>query len=176
MFQIKRPILFVLIVSVAFSCNSTSGETAEDDVSIEVQEVSAYSNSLINEILGGEATFRGFDLGQSLLEIEQIETLEQFQQSEDELGYTFETQNDEVVDIYYSGENGELNEILVDIYLNSDSLSSDVANGIRNYFTMKYGQSVKDSVEIWNLNDEESVSLKLIDKKLDSGLQIIYSR
>lgn len=174
--QPKYVFLSSILLFGMYSCTSSSNEVDTENAPVQSEQISAYSNSLINEILGGEGTFRGFDLGQSLEEIKQIETLEQFQESEEELGYTFETENSEVVDIYYSGENDELNTILVDIYLNSDSLSKEVAAGVRNYFTMKYGQAVKDSIETWNVNDDDKVSLKLIDKKLDSGLQILYSR
>ncbi|MGR3811950.1 hypothetical protein [Jiulongibacter sp. NS-SX5] len=175
MHSLKITAFSISCLFLAASCNPLSDDS-ESDLFNKQQEVSPYAVNLINHIFGNEGTFRGFELGEEFHIIKEKEDLEQFEETDDEYAYTFETDNDEIVDIYYSHLEGELNEVLVDIYLNTDSLTAEMASGISQFLTIRYGHPEVDSLFHWEINETDKVQMKVVKKELDHGLQVTYSR
>ncbi len=170
----RREIVFLIIASIILACNS---DKEEDQATVALQEqVSIKTDSLVNKILGDEeGLIRGFDLGIPISKVKELENLEQFSETENELGYTFETKEDELVDIYYLYDYSQfLEEVQVDIYLNDDSTSSNVLEALTKYFTLKYGSPVSHNPEIWKASKTDRVKVSQIKQKIDRGLQINF--
>ncbi|WP_341228266.1 hypothetical protein [uncultured Arcticibacterium sp.] len=170
---------FVLLFGIACSTNSSS-ETNE----VLNSEGNAYIPStieeLINDILGsGDKTIRGFDLGDSISLVKTYENLEQFEETDELLGYTFEISELEIVDVLYLHDSTNIvKEVQLDIYLNSDSTSNKMIEAFSMHFTQKYGKPVaeKEAQSTWDINSTDKVTIEDITSKLDRGLQVRFKR
>ena len=174
---------FYLIILLAMLYGCGHQEESETMTELETEEeefvpVSADTDELLNKIFGqGNAAFRGFNLGDNISDVYQKETLTLFEENEGELAYTYETDNFQMVDIYYRyNMEQKLDEIKIDLFLSNDSTAQKTQNALSTYFTLKYGKEVKAFPKgaQWNLNSEQSVKIENVSKGLDHGLQIAY--
>jgi hypothetical protein len=171
--------LRISLLGLACACNSIDNEELKIPVVISDDEwISSSTDSFINQILGGgEETIRGFNLGDPISEVISKENLEKFEEEGNLIGYTFETDYNEVVDVLYSHENNLLSEVQIDIYLNSDSVSSELSKGLGFYFTQKYGKpNIVVDKPIWSINATQEVVIENIATKLDRGLQVNFRK
>jgi len=162
------------------ACSSNNDEKTENIITSNRKAViSESSDTFINKILGGGgSTIRGFDLGDPISKVKTNEKLEQFDEEENILSYTFETPRKEIVDVLYSYDSSKLlNEVQLDIYLNSESSALELSKGLNHYFTQKYGQQLLGLAKpSWSIKDDEVVEIEIISNKLDKGLQINFKK
>jgi hypothetical protein len=171
--------LRISFLMLAGACSSIENEELKPPVIIDNDEwISSSTDFFINQILGGgEETIRGFNLGDPISEVIAKENLQKFEEEGNVIGYTFETDHNEVVDVLYTHEKNLLKEVQIDIYLNSDSVSNELSKGFEYYFTQKYGKPKADSeMPIWDMNPSQIVVIKRVATKLDRGLQVNFKK
>jgi hypothetical protein len=176
--MIKNNLSIYLLVIVC-ACNTNKSQNTKNlAVNSEGVWVNSVTDSFLNKILGGgEGTIRGFDLGDSISKVKTHEDLELFEEESNVLSYTFETEDSEVVDVLYKHEGDILNEVQLDIYLNSDSVTKEISKGLSLYFTQKYGQPKIDiGKPTWRISSTQLVEVKNITSNLDKGLQINFKK
>ncbi len=129
-FYIKHVLSLVFVATATvllFSCGKNGEQTSEQQKAqsdsikpITEPVVSTNQSELLRTIIapqGGD--FRGFKFGDPLSKIKAEEKFELFEDSTDHVGFTYETENFEAIDIlYYLDKNQALNSIRVDVYLN----------------------------------------------------------
>ena len=169
-----------VLTALVLACNPKSQENMETSTMVEEPAIlSPYINDFINEVLGNsEETIRGINLGDPISKVKGLEKLELLEQTDSSLAYTFETPDDELVDIYYTAEKGTfINDVTIDLFLNNEKESEEMLTGLKHYFTLKYGQSSGNEDEPhWVIDDGDSLKVLQYDYKLDKGLRIQFFR
>ncbi|AWV97856.1 hypothetical protein [Arcticibacterium luteifluviistationis] len=175
-----RNLLTSLVLLLAIACSSeSSNETDEVLGSQDNVNIPASVEDIINEMLGsGDKTIRGFDLGDSISTVKTYENLEQFEETQELLGYTFEISEFEIVDVLYLHDASDvINEVQLDIYLDSDSTSNEIIDALSLHFTQKYGKPVLEKNQnTWSINALDKVTIEDITSTLDRGLQVRFKR
>lgn len=169
------PVLFFAIACSFDNSNETNDVSSSQDTI----QIPSSTEALINDMLGsGEKTIRGFDLGDSISTVKLYENLEQFEETKELLGYTFEVSEFEIVDVLYLHDANEvINEVQLDIYLDSDTISAEMIAGLSLHFTQKYGKpSIEENQYTWTINTMDKVTVEDITTKLDRGLQVRFKR
>jgi len=176
--------LAFVVVSTAllFSCGKSSEQTAEQqkppsDSALSGTEpvVSTNQSELLKLIIspqGGD--FRGFKLGDPLSKIKANERFELFEDSTTHVGFTYETENFEAIDIlYYLDKNQALNSIRVDVYLNDAVAVGNLSEQFDTYLSGKYTPEKRETKSSdWRGKGGLSVSLKDVSKGKDFGLRL----
>ncbi|MFN8344893.1 MAG: hypothetical protein U0X91_07815 [Spirosomataceae bacterium] len=176
--------LFFVTLSAYFlvSCGKKGEQTAEQqapsaDTVLNKTEpvVSTDQSELLRLVIspqGGD--FRGFKFGDPIRKIKAEEKFELFEDSTGHVGYTYETENFEAIDIlYYLDNNQALNGVRVDIYLNDAKAVKNLSEQFETYLSGKYTPDKKQGkTTAWRDNRGYSVALEDVSKGKDFGLRL----
>lgn len=162
-------LVFVVLATVLlFSCGKNGEQAAEqqkppsDSVPTGTEPVvSTNQSELLKLVLspqGGD--FRGFKFGDPLSKIKADEKFELFEDSTHHVGFTYETENFEAIDIlYYLDKNQALNSIRVDVYLNDATAVRNLSEQFDTYLSGKY--TLKKE-QLNRQNGEEKVGFRSV--------------
>ncbi len=177
-------IQFLVLLLVAFSCtNPQSKQEQVVDSTLVMPSKSAVSASnvqqLLKSIMGtGEGLLRGVKIGDAVSDVKKKETLELFEEETSHIGYTFDTESLETVDILYMKDGlSKVNGIQLDIYMNTDASNENLKTVMGNMFTVKYGKPTESGEsQIWKIKPNQQVSIKAVKSKIDRGLEVRFSK
>ena len=163
----------ILISSLLYlgSCDSKNQQTS-DNITHPDSAESTTSNSII--IPNQSALLKSINLGDPVSKIKQIETFEIFEDSTNHVGYTFETENFETIDIlYFLDANKNISQIKADIYLNNIEAVKSLWVQLENYWSGKYKTSQKTAKTItWHVNNNIILKVEDVTKNKDYGIKI----
>jgi hypothetical protein len=173
--------IFVLILFILACSNPKETQTVEVDVPPPPTAPAASSNvqNLARTILGtGEGLLRGVKFGDSIEDVKKKETVELFEEEDSHVGYSFDTENLETVDILYEkNSQNRVSGIELDIYMNTDETNESLKQELSNLFTVRYGKPVSENpVLVWKVKPTGQVSIKIVKNKLDRGLEVKFSQ
>lgn len=134
---------------------------------------------LFRTIMGtGEGLLRGIQFGDAIVDVKKKEKAELFEEQESHIGYSFDTDNLETVDILYEKDNQErVSGIELDIFMNTDASNDSLKNEFVKQFTTQYGQPITNTdIPTWQIKPKGTVSIKVVKNKLDRGLEVRYSQ
>jgi hypothetical protein len=145
------------------------------------QTVTSSSNvqKLLRAIMGtGEGLLRGIKFGDAISDVKKKETAELFEEEDSHIGYSFDTESLETVDILYEkDQKNHVSGIELDIYMNSDASNDSLKNELSNQFTIRYGKPLSDiDIPTWKIKPNGQVSIKVVKNKLDRGLEVRFSQ
>lgn len=174
---------FLVLLLIVASCNNPkSQEQVVDTLIVNPTSRSvSVSNTqkLLKEIMGtGEGLLRGVKLGDPISEVKKNETLELFEEESSYVGYTFDSESLETVDILYMKDaNQKVTGIQLDIYMNNNASNDSLKAAMANMFTTKYGKPSDTSDEaIWKIKPNGQVSIKTVQSKIDRGLEVKFTK
>jgi hypothetical protein len=134
---------------------------------------------LLRAIMGtGEGLLRGIKFGDPISAVKKKETAEFFEEEDTHIGYSFDTESLETVDILYvKDKQNHVSGIELDIYMNTDSSNDSLKNELSNQFTIRYGKSLPDTdIPTWKIKPNGQVSIKVVKNKLDRGLEVKFAQ
>jgi hypothetical protein len=134
---------------------------------------------LILTIMGtGEGLLRGIQFGDSINDVKNKEKAELFEEEESHIGYSFDTDNLETVDILYEKDKqNRVSGIELDIYMNTDAANDSLKNEFTKQFTSLYGQRLANiEIPTWEIKSKGKVSIKVVKNKLDRGLEVKFTQ
>ena len=186
----KHPILPFLLLTLAvglavLSCKSTTEQTAEQQKpALENDKaapnsapvVNSNQSELLKTIVGaaGEGFFRGLNFGDPIDKIKATEKFELFEDSTDHVGFTYETENFEAVDVlYYLDKNQTIKNIRVDAYLNSPLAVRGLQDQFETYLSGRFRNEKKEGkTTIWKGANNVYITLEDVSKGKDYGLRL----
>jgi len=185
----KHPILFFLWLALAaslavWSCKSTTQQNAEQQKPVTASTKAAPNAAVINSnqsellktIVGsaGEDFFRGLNFGDPVNKIKATEKFELFEDSTDHVGFTYETENFEAVDVlYYLDKNQTIKNIRVDAYLNSALAVRGLQDQFETYLSGRFRNEKKEGkIAIWKGSNNVYITLEDVSKGKDYGLRL----
>jgi len=176
-------IRFLVLLLIVASCNNPKSQEQVVDTLIANPNSRSVSVSntqrLLKEIMGtGEGLLRGVKLGDPISEVKKKETLELFEEEPSYVGYTFDSESLETVDILYMKDSKQtVSGIQLDIYMNNNSSNDSLKAAMSNLFTTKYGKpSDTGSEVVWKIKPSGQVSIKTVQSKIDRGLEVKFSK
>jgi hypothetical protein len=178
-------IRFLVLLLIAVSCNNPKSqkELQVVDTTLVMPKERAVSTSnvqkLLKDIMGtGEGLLRGVKFGDPISEVKKKETLELFEEEAEYVGYSFDTESLETVDILYMRDGSQkVNGVQVDIYMNTDASNDSLKTIMGNMFTTKYGKPTDNGeMQIWKIKPSSQVSIKAVKSKIDRGLEVRFSK
>jgi hypothetical protein len=134
---------------------------------------------LKSAIMGtGEGLLRGIQFGDAINDVKVKEKAELFEEEESHIGYSFDTDNLETVDILYEKDKqNRVSGIELDIYMNSDATNDSLKNEFTKQFTSLYGQPLANvEIPTWEIKSKGKVSIKVVKNKLDRGLEVKFTK
>ncbi|MBK9328215.1 MAG: hypothetical protein IPM95_02645 [Sphingobacteriales bacterium] len=178
--QILFPLCCVFLI-VSCHRDNTSGYTLTNP--------SPYFTRLYS--LNDEAISRGINFNLTADEVKKTEKAKLYEATADHLFYEYSYPEDstaasEYANLqYFFNENGQLDIITVDIFMNDSIQETHLKNTFIDYFSQRYGSSETDSYnyEVWkgNFDDKKldkefkySVALKKLEN--ESGISLEYIR
>ena len=121
---------------------------------------------------------RGIGFGDPLSKVRATETFEMFEDSLRHLGYTFETDQLETIDVlyYFTPTGRQVNRMTVDVYLNSEEATRQLWNAAKRRFTEKYGSPVGELSRrvSWKKAPVE-VTMEEVSEGKDYGLKMVFT-
>lgn len=171
---------FILILFIIACSNPKKTETVEV-LNPPLPKTATTSNvqKLLRTIMGtGEGLLRGIQFGDAITDVKKKEKAELFEEEESHVGYSFDTDNLETVDILYEKDKqNRVSGIELDIYMNTDASNDSLKNELTKQFTTKYGQPIADAeIPTWEIKPKGKVSIKVVKNKLDRGLEVRYNQ
>lgn len=180
----SKLILTLLAFSSLLACTPSSEEQTqidlptEDSLVVDEAPTAAVASSvpiqrlLLDSLFDKGGLIRGFSFGQNIDNIKKAETWEEFEQDASYIGYTFEAESLQSVDILYKHDaQNLLSAIDVDIYVNSAEESAAVMNEVKSRLTQKYGQPTDN---VWKLKPSGQVKVASVSTNLDHGLTLEF--
>ncbi|MDZ7935642.1 MAG: hypothetical protein U5M51_11930 [Emticicia sp.] len=134
---------------------------------------------LLRTIMGtGEGLPEASNLAMRLLILKRKEKAELLKKKETHVGYSFDTDNLETVDILYEKDKqNRVSGIELDIYMNTDASNDSLKNELTKQFTTLYGQPVANAeIPTWEIKPKGKVSIKVVKNKLDRGLEVKFTQ
>jgi len=134
---------------------------------------------LLRAIMGtGEGLLRGIQFGDAISDVKKKEKAELFEEEESYIGYSFDTDNLETVDILYEKDKqNRVSGIEIDIYMNTDVTNDSLKNELTKQFTSLYGQPIENAeIPTWEIKSKGKVSMKVVKNKLDRGLEVKFTQ
>jgi hypothetical protein len=172
-------VFLVLATVFLFSCGKSGEQAAEQQqppATIGTEPVVSTNQSELLKLIitpqGGD--FRSFKLGDPLSKIKAEEKFELFEDSTSHVGFTYETENFEAIDIlYYLDKNQALSSIRVDVYLNDANAVRDLSEQFDTYLSGKFTPEKREAKSSdWRGKGGLSIVLKDVSKGKDFGLRI----
>ncbi len=151
----------------------TTGESAANSIN-------SAASALLKTIVGtsDEGVIRGIAFGDPVGKVRATESFEMFEDSLRHVGYTFETDQLETIDVlYYFTPTGRMvNKITVDVYLNSEEATQQLWKAARKRFTEKYGepQEEKSRHISWEKAPAQ-ITMDEVSEGKDYGLKLVFS-
>ncbi len=180
-FQKNMKICYFILSLLIIACsNPKKTEIVEVEVpSPPLPETATTSNAqkLLRTIMGtDEGLLRGVQFGDAIADVKSKEKIELFEEEETHIGYSFDTDNLETVDILYEKDKqNRVSGIELDIYMNTDASSDSLKSELSKQFTTKYGQPLANiAIPTWEIKPNGKVSIKVIKNKLDRGLEVRF--
>jgi hypothetical protein len=173
-------IQFIVLFLFTIACSNPKNTEKVEVLSPPSPQKATSSNvqKLLRTIIGTDGLLRGTQLGDAISDVKKKEKAELFEEEESHIGYTFDTENLETVDILY--EKDKQNRVIgmeLDIYMNTDVSNESLKNEMVKEFTTRFGKSLADTEDLtWNLKPKGRVTIKVIKNKLDRGLEIKFSQ
>lgn len=176
-----------LLGGILGSCNTSSTDnentSLNDSVIVEspfaADEINSNQSELLSTIIGSSdaGVIRGINFGDPISKVKSNETFEIFEDSTRHLGYTFETDQLETIDVlyYFTPNDRTVNKITVDVYLNSESATSQLWQSVNKRFSEKYGQpqESKQKQIIWKKAPVRATIIDVSEGK-DFGLKFLF--
>lgn len=173
-------IQFVILILFTISCSNPK-ETGKVEVlnpPSPTKSTSSNVQKLLHAIIGTDGLLRGVQLGDAISDVKKKEKAELFEEEDTHIGYTFDTENLETVDILYEKDaQNRVKGIELDIYMNTDTSNENLKNEMSNEFTTRFGKPLTNSEDLtWAIKPKGKVTIKVIKNKLDRGLEIKFSQ
>ncbi|WP_394992225.1 hypothetical protein [Emticicia sp.] len=175
--------IYLVILSLIFiACSNPKDTQTEEKVSSPASTPNVPSSNvqkLLRSIMGtGEGLLRGIKFGDAISDVKKKETVELFEEEETHIGYSFDTESLETVDILYEkDQKNHVSGIELDIYMNSDASNDSLKNELINQFTIRYGKPLSDiDIPTWKIKPNGQVNIKVVKNKLDRGLEVRFSQ
>ena len=175
-------LLLGLAVFSLTNCSTKNEQTTEqktkpDSAASPAQTVVIPNQSeLLKTVIGKPSNdlFRGLNIGDAVAKIKQNEAFEIFEDSTNHVGYTFETENFETIDVlYFLDANKTISNIKVDVYVNSATTAQSLFSQLDNYWSGKFNVDKKSSkVALWKIDNNTILKLEDVSKDKDYGLKI----
>lgn len=174
--KIKIAVLFLTLITAC--SNPKDNKVKNEAVLTAPEELSPNTKKILSKIIGKEGgVIRGFEIGDPISKIQDEENLEQFENENNRLGYTFDTHDMETVDIQYLYSEDELlEEIQIDVYMNSDEANQDMLRAFSTYFNNRFGTAAIHIGEPTWETEDVLVKIKIVKTKLDRGLNISFTK
>ena len=138
--------------------------------------VSSNQSELLKTIVGStsDGFFRGLNFGDPVSKIKATEKFELFEDSTDHVGYTYETENFEAIDVlYYLDKNQTIKGFRVDSYLNSSAAVRGLWDQFDTYLSGRFQNDKKSSkVSVWRGANGVSIQLEDVSKGKDFGIRL----
>lgn len=173
-------IQFIVLVLFTIACNNPKKTEKVEVLSPPSPPKATSSNvqKLLRTIIGTDGLLRGVQLGDAISDVKKKEKAELFEEEETHVGYTFDTDNMETVDILYEkNTQNRIKGIELDIYMNTDTSNESLKNEMSNEFTTRFGKPLANTEDLtWAIKPKGKVTIKVIKNKLDRGLEIKFSQ
>ena len=141
--------------------------------------INSNQSELLNTIIGtsSEGIIRGIDFGDPVSKVKATESFEMFEDSARHVGFTFETDQLETIDVlyYFTPTGRTVNKITVDIYLNSETATRQLWNSAEKRFTEKYGTPLeaKPRLITWK-KSPVNATMEEVSEGKDYGLKLVF--
>ncbi len=172
--------LFILSL-LLITCSNPKDTTTVEVLSPPSPKTVTSSNvqKLLRAIMGtGEGLLRGVKFGDTITDVKKKETIEIFEEEDTHIGYSFDTESLETVDILYEKDKqNRVTGIELDIYMNTDASNDSLKNELSNQFSIRYGKPLPTKEDLtWKIKPNGQVSIKVVKNKLDRGLEVRFSQ
>lgn len=177
-------LLGVLMTACQTQTTTTDEATVPTDSAVLQDPASSTINSnqseLLNTILGtsGEGIIRGIAFGDPISKVKATESFEMFEDSLRHVGFTFETDQLETIDVlyYFTPTGRPVNKITVDIYLNSETATRQLWSSAEKRFTEKYGTPLEATPQriSWK-KDAVEATMEEVSEGKDYGLKLVFA-
>lgn len=155
----------------------TAGKPANGDIN-------SAASVLLKTIVGSsdEGIIRGIAFGDPVSKVRALEsradeTFEMFEDSLRHVGYTFETDQLETIDVlYYFTPTGRMvNKITVDVYLNSEKATQQLWQATKKRFTAQHGAPLENKPRriTWKKAPVE-ITMNEVSEGKDYGLKMVF--
>ncbi len=157
--------------------NPTDSAVLHDPAS---SAINSNQSQLLATILGtsGEGVIRGIAFGDPVSKVKATESFEMFEDSVRHVGFTFETDQLETIDVlyYFTPTGRTINKITVDIYLNSEIATRQLWNSAEKRFTEQYGTPLdtKPRRISWK-KDPVQATMEEVSEGKDYGLKLVFT-
>lgn len=174
--------IYFFILSLLFIACSNPKDTKNVEVLSPPSTRTVTSSNvqkLLRAIMGtGDGLLRGIQFGDAIADVKKKETVELFEEEDTHVGYSFDTESLETVDILYEKDSkNRVSGIELDIYMNSDASNDSLKNELSNQFTIRYGKPLADTnIPTWKIKPNGQVTIKVVKNKLDRGLEVRFSQ
>lgn len=178
-------ILALLFAVLAPGCSTQTRTDDEQDTEIDSidlanpsqQDLNSNQSELLQTIIGNSAgIIRGVQFGDPILKVKTNENFEMFEDTTDHVGFTFDTEQLETIDVqYYYDVNIGVHKINIDVYLNSKDATKQLWDASKEHFTEKYNAPEKDSGKriSWK-NGNVIITLEDVSVGKDFGLKMSF--
>lgn len=162
---LKKITLFLFIITGLLIFQACKNKSS---VKYELENASPYFTPLVD--LNDESVWRGINFNLSAAEVKKLEKAKLYETTPDHLFYEFSYPEDsttisEYANIqYFFDENGKLDIITSDIFMNDSTQESQLKNTFIQYFNQRFGSSETDSYnyEVWKGSYEDKTLKKEI--------------
>jgi hypothetical protein len=172
--------IYYLILSLfIIECSSSEKTETVQVLSPPSAKNASTSNvqKLLHTIMGtGEGILRGIDFGDDISDVKKKEKAELFEEEESHIGYSFDSDNLETIDILYQKDKqNRVSGIELDIYMNTEVSNDSLKNELTKQFTSLYGKPLANAeTPTWEIKSKGKVSIKVVKNKLDRGLEVKF--
>lgn len=186
----SKTILAIFCSIIIFSSCKDKKQNTESDATVQEQAIEIDENlegysKIFNEIvLTDNGQIRGFNIGDTFDEVIHnekaafMETQEEnIPENEKHFTHHFDQTDLNFVDIVYTkNENGKLNKIVMDVFLERKTQVDSLMADFKKYYTQKYGEGVTiDKTINWTTKENIGLELKDVSSKMDAGCKLIFS-
>ena len=172
-------IAFGLVVS----CDSKTAKNTEqppassDSVAATLSPIiNSDPSEMLKMVIGttSEGFFRGLNFGDPVSKIKATETFELFEDKTDSVGYTYETENFESIDVLYLLDSKRnIKQIQIDVYVNSVSALNSLWDQFDTYLSGRFRNDKKTKKwAFWKGDNNVYVKLENISKGKDFGIKL----
>jgi len=153
--------------------SAATGKSASGDIN-------STASGLLKTIVGStdEGVIRGIAFGDPVSKVRATETFEMFEDSLRHVGYTFETNQLETIDVlyYFTPEGRNVDKITVDVYLNSEQAARQLWQAAKKRFTGQYGAPLEDKTRHLSWKKAPArVTMDEVSEGKDYGLKMVFT-
>jgi|GEM_PF-1790075 hypothetical protein len=174
----ERLLSLLVLILILLGCSQNQQEDLTTEESEETVEVTVLgdieSQEFLTEVIGNEATARGFKFGTPIDSVLSNESLELFEDRPSHVGFVYERSTFESADILYLRDSqNRLIGADIDIYLNTPQSADALFATAKNHYNSLLERSPRDALT-WLIKPSGYVKLRQVKKELDNGLEIKY--